>query len=299
MFFPIPEDAHLLGSPTYQFFLIAILAFCGVGVFMAVSVAIILYDCRVFYMVTLYYDFYILEDAHLLGSPTYQFFLIAILAFCGVGVFMAVSVAIIYLVRKIKHDDRRRNTIELENNAELGMYYYQCSDYSSDNCSTYTSHSQLSEDGYTGARGLFSDDDALPMVGAGSLVQPPQQCLVYNRLSSNPSSYNGSTKEDSAAPFSMTNHSRVYDSTTCHPPYESTSCHPPYESTTCHPQPTDPLRYGTFHGVDNQCFADSEQPHSGSQPHPGNQEPHSEVYAPMDKHGLLKTKKKDKRPVSK
>ena len=188
---------------------------------------------------------------------------------------MAVSVAIIYLVRKIKHDNRRRNTIELENNAELGMYYYQCSDYSSDNCSTYTSHSQLSEDGCGGGRGLFSDDDSIPRLGAGSHVQPPQQCLVYNRLSSNSSSYTGETKNNSAAPFTMTNHSRVYD------------------STSCHPQPTDPLRYGTFHGVDNQCFADSEQPHSG------NQQPYSEGHDSMDKHGLLKTKKKDKKPVSK
>ncbi len=190
---------------------------------------------------------------------------------------MAVSVTIIYLVRKIKHDNRRRNTIELENNAELGMYYYQCSDYSSDNCSTYTSHSQLSEEGCGGGRGLFSDDDAVPRVGAGTHVQPLQQCLVYNRLSLNSPSYTGSTKENSAAPFTMTNHSRVYDNTTCHPTYES---------TTCHPQPTDPLRYGTFHGVDNQCFADTD-------------EPHSEVQAAMDKNGLLKTKKKDKRPVSK
>ncbi len=193
---------------------------------------------------------------------------------------MAVSVAIIYLVRKIKHDNRRRNTIELENNAELGMYYYQCSDYSSDNCSTYTSHSQLSEEGYGGGQhgqGLFSDDDSIPRVGVGSHVQPPQQCLVYNRLSSNQSSCAGGTLENSAAPFTMANHSRVYDSTTCLPPYDS---------TTCHPQPTDPLRYGTFHGVDNQCFTNSD-------------EPHSEVHAPMDTHGLLKTKKKDKKPVSK
>ncbi len=56
-----------------------------------------------FSYVTLYYVSSILEDAHLLGSPTYQFFLIAILAFCGVGVFMAVSVTIIYYVSLYGH----------------------------------------------------------------------------------------------------------------------------------------------------------------------------------------------------
>ena len=88
------------------------------------------------------------EDKHLLSNPTYQFFLIAILVFSGVGVFIAISVAIVYLVKRVKDDGRRRNTIEMDDKGHVGLYYYQCSDSSnySDVGSGCTSHSHLSDD---------------------------------------------------------------------------------------------------------------------------------------------------------
>ncbi len=84
-------------------------------------------------------------DETVLSNPTYQFFLIAILAFSGVGVFMAVSVAIIYLVKKIRDDasGRRRSFIEMD---DKGRFYYQSCDSSYSVGSGYTSHSQISSD---------------------------------------------------------------------------------------------------------------------------------------------------------
>ena len=102
----------------------------------------------------------------MLNNPTYQFFLIAILVFSGVGVFIAISVAIVYLVKRIK-DNGRRNTIEMDDKGHVGLFYYQCSDTSnySDMGSTCTSHSHLSDDvGRYGAQddvmSPFSDDNA-------------------------------------------------------------------------------------------------------------------------------------------
>ena len=109
----------------------------------------------------------------MLGNPTYQFFLIAILVFSGVGVFIAISVAIVYLVKRIKDDGRRRNTIEMDDKGHIGLYY-QCSDTSnySDMGSTCTSHSHLSDDvGRYGAQddimSPFSDEDSTYTGGGG------------------------------------------------------------------------------------------------------------------------------------
>ena len=159
------------------------------------------------------------EDQHLLSNPTYQFFLIAILVFSGVGVFIAISVAIVYLVKRVQDDGRRRNTIEMDDKGHVGLYYYQCSDSSnySDVGSGCTSHSNLSDDvNRYGAQddvmSPFSEDDnygggrvtgynghamqPLPGKSWTTRVQPEDQAQQYGTFYNlNKSSSAGNRKE--------------------------------------------------------------------------------------------------------